>query len=372
MTRILIDLRCLETASATRGLGRHTRELVSALREQVVPGFELAGLSWSGVGSELGVEDVSYTGPRRGIGFADPWLLPRLFERERIALYHAPAYALPVGRVTRAALVLTVHDLVADVRPQALSRRHRAAFRRTFRSARVAHRVVAVSEATRRDLLARYPLDPQRVRVIPNGVSHAFRMAKEGAGATSGFPAPFLLYVGGLDPLKNVPFLLKVLEYLRREPSGDIHLVVAGEEGARQRELAAQASRLGLGPFVHLAGHLEDRRLGAAYREATAFVFPSRYEGFGLPPLEAMACGCPVVSSPEGALSEVLGEAAWLLGPDDLEGWARAVLALAREPALREERIRAGRKRASEFTWERTARETWALYVSAMEEAARA
>ncbi len=362
--RILIDLRCLETASAGRGVGRYTREIVAALRPILPDGWRLAGLSWSDVAAALGIEWVPYRGPRLGIGFADRVLLPPLLRREGVRLHHSPVYALPTAGPPGVALVLTVHDLAADVHPEGLSLRHRAAFRRTFRSAAAADRVIAVSETTRRDLLGRYAVDPGRVVVVPNGVSPALAVASE-EGAASRWPRPFVLYVGGLDRLKNVDFLLGVVARCRREGLG-LHLVAAGEEGPRRERLLGAAGALGLADAVVAPGRLTDADLAAAYRGAAAFVFPSRYEGFGLPPLEAMAAGCPVVSSPAGALREVLGGAALLVGPDDEPGWAGAIAALLRDAGLRRERIAAGRERAAAHTWEASARRTLDAYRAAI------
>jgi len=363
--RILVDLRSLETASGARGIGRYTRELAVALRRAAPAGWEIAGLSWNGGGKGLGLEDLRYPGPRRGITLVDRFVLPGLLARGRFDLYHATAYALPARRPARAAYVLTIYDLIADLRPEAFTLRQRLAFRRTFRSSRSADRVLTISETTRRDLLARYALDPARVIAIPIGVSTSFLEGSGGTGPPSGFPRPFIFYVGGLDPLKNVPFLVEVLDRLRRRLPG-MRLVVAGEAGPRRDALVETARLRGLGDHLLAPGFIEDRRLTAAYRDAAAFVFPSRYEGFGLPPLEAMAAGCPVVSTRAGALAEVLGDAAIFAGPEDAEGWAAAVVDLLRDGPARARLIERGRARAAEFTWERTARATLTAYEEAV------
>ena len=368
--RILFDLRCLETASAGRGVGRYTREIVAAVRAAAPPSWSFAGLSWTPVARRLGIEPVLYPGPRRAITFADRVMLPGLLRRAGVDLYHATAYPLPVGGVRGVALVLTVHDLVAELHPEALSVRHRFVFRRLFRSAAVAQRVITVSETTRRELLARYRVEPARVVAVHNGVTAALA-ADAPDLPRSRFPRPFVLYAGGLDALKNVPLLLRALELARRRHP-DLSLVVVGEDGPRAAALAARARRARLGRAVVVAGHVDDRLLAAAYAEATAFVFPSRYEGFGLPPLEAMAAGCPVVSTPCGALREVLGEAAWLASPDDPQEWAHAISTLAADPEVRGRFVEAGRRRAAAFSWRRAGEETVAVYRAALEEAGRA
>ena len=363
--RILLDLRCLETASAGRGLGRHTREVARAVRDAAPPAVRLAGLSFAGtISREMELEDVRYPGPRRGITFADRWLLPRLLRHEQVDLYHAPAYGLPGRGAPGTALVMTVHDLIADVLPETQSLRSRSAFRRIYRTTAAADRVIAISETTRRDLLARYPMPADRVVVVGNGVTETFAASGRGSG---GRPSePFLLYAGGLDPSKNVPFLLDVLGEVRRDiPS--MRLALAGETGPRREALRERARTLGLEKAVDFLGFVPDARLAAVCREAAAFVFPSRYEGFGLPPLEAMAAGCPVVASPGGALPEVLGEAAWIAPFDNAPAWARAVVTLHRDIGRRRAQVDAGRAHAARHTWARVGQETWGVYRSVLD-----
>ncbi|HEX5044638.1 MAG TPA: glycosyltransferase family 1 protein [Candidatus Polarisedimenticolaceae bacterium] len=366
--RILLDLRCLETGSAVRGLGRHTRELARAVRAQAPPAVRVAGLSFQGeVARALGLEDVRYPGPRRGITLSDRWLLPRLLRHEQVDLYHAPAFGVPPGGARETALVLTVHDLIPEILPKSVPLRARAAFRRIHRSARAAHRVIAVSETTRRDLLAHYPVPADRVVVVPNGVAAPFAGVRPGPGRSGD---PFILYVGGLDPTKNVPFLLDVLAEVRRQVP-TMRLALAGETGPRREALAARARAAGLEEAVDLLGFLDDGRLAAAYQEAAAFVFPSLYEGFGLPPLEAMAAGCPVVASPGGALPEVLGDAAWIAPLGDAGTWANAIVTVHRDIGRRRVLVDAGRAHAARYSWDRVGLETWQVYRGLLPEPER-
>jgi glycosyltransferase involved in cell wall biosynthesis len=315
------------------------------------------------VARELELEDVRHPGPRRGITLSDRWLLPRLLRHEEVDLYHAPAFGIPPRGVDGTALVLTIHDLIPEILPEAVPLRARAAFRRIHRSARAADRVIAVSETTRQDLLARYPVPPDRVVVVPNGVAAPFAAARPGPPRGTD---PFLLYVGGLDPTKNVPFLLEVLAEVRRQVP-TMRLALAGETGPRREALAGRARAAGLEKAVDLLGFLEDDRLAEAYQEAAAFAFPSLYEGFGLPPLEAMAAGCPVVASPGGALPEVLGSAAWIAPLGDAAAWARAVVTLHRDIGRRRALVDAGRAHAARYGWDRVGRETWEVYRSLLD-----
>jgi glycosyltransferase involved in cell wall biosynthesis len=355
-TRVLIDLRCLETVTGARGVGRHVTELVRAMPPHLPAGWELLGLSWTGQGRRLGLLDVPYPGPRRGISLADELILPRLTRRHRIDLYHSPVYPLFRAAPGSPRRIITVHDLIPEIYPEAFTWRQRRVFAKAFRSAVTADRVITVSHTTRRDLISRHPCDPERVVTVYNGISACF-LERHIATESAPYPHPYLLHVGGLDPTKNVPFLLEVLATLRRggEP---FHLVLVCGDDPRLPDVRQHARALGVLDALTVPGRLTDEELGAAYGGAAAFLFPSLYEGFGLPPLEALACGCPVVASPLGSLREVLGEHATLLPPTAAEKWAGAIRGL-----LRERRGSVDRNRLTALTWDAAARQTVAVFT---------
>jgi glycosyltransferase involved in cell wall biosynthesis len=262
--------------------------------------------------------------------------------------------------------VVTVHDLTyLRVRGSA-SAWKRAGMRWWLRRvlARSA-RVVCVSEHCRRDLVAFAPGAAARMRVIPNGVSDAFR-----GGATnepslpSGVRPPYLLAVGTRKPHKNLECAVDVLAKLAAHDA-TLTLVVAGESGPHWRHVAARAERLGVARRVRALEPVTDDELRALYRGAEALLFPSRYEGFGLPLLEAMSCGTPVIASNATSIPEVTGTAAMLFGPDDAAGMADAVMQLRANAAFRAELIARGLARAAQFSWDRCAEQTEAVLLEA-------
>jgi glycosyltransferase involved in cell wall biosynthesis len=272
--------------------------------------------------------------------------LPLLLRRLRPALVHF-LHVVPPG--WRGPSVVTVQDLSFERFPELMSRRDRFFFR-TFvpRSARRADRVLTGSEWTKRDLVERYGVQTERIVVTPYGVDPVFRPdgpRREGPS--------YALFVGALQRRKEPDLALRALSEL-----DELKLVYAGPDRGLGDELRREARALGLDGRVEFAGHVSGDELAALYRGAAALVFPSRYEGFGLPVLEAMASGTPVVATSSSSIPEVAGDAAILVEPD------AAALAAGMERAMAErERLKAaGLERASQFSWAETARRTADVY----------
>jgi glycosyltransferase involved in cell wall biosynthesis len=273
---------------------------------------------------------------------------PRLLRRLRPALGHFN-YVIPPAYHGRS--VLTVHDLSFEHMPSVMSRRDRFMFR-TFvpRSAKRADRVLAVSEQTRRDLVERYGIADAKIVVTPNGVDPIF--TPDGAAPER---PPYALFVGGIQPRKDPLAAIEALALL----NGDLDLVLVGAEKRGGPEVRDALRRLDLEQRVELTGHVEHEELARLYRGAACLVFPSRYEGFGLPVLEAMASGTPVVAAETGALPEVAGDAAILVEPGNPAAIAEGI---RRALAERDRLVRAGLERARSFSWAETARRTLAVY----------
>jgi len=276
--------------------------------------------------------------------------LPRLLRRLRPALAHFQ-HALPLGYGGPA--VVTVHDISFERDPSLMSLRDRLIFRAVVpRSARRVARVLTVSEQTKRDLIELYGIDSARIVVIPNGVDLAFSPN----GRRPADAAPYALVVGTLQPRKDPETAVEALA-LVADPA--LRLVFAGPDKGGRTDAERAAASAGVAERVEFRGHVSLEELAALYRGAACLVFPSRYEGFGLPVLEAMASGTPVVATTAGALPEVAADAAILVEQRNAVELAGGI---ERALADRERLVAAGLQRAAGFSWAETARRTLAVY----------
>jgi glycosyltransferase involved in cell wall biosynthesis len=274
--------------------------------------------------------------------------LTRLLRRLEPRLAHFQ-HVVPPGCTCPA--VVTIHDLSFERHPELMSRRDRFVFRTMVpRSVRRAARVLTVSEQTRLDLVEHYGIPDKRIVVTPNGVDPLF----SAKGARSDGP-PYALFVGTLQPRKDP---LAALEALALVP-GELRLVLVGPDKGSGAEARRAAARLGLNGRVTFTGHVEKQQLAELYRGAACLVFPSRYEGFGLPVVEAMASGTPVVAAASGSVPEIAGDAAVLVEPGNPASLAGGI---ERALADRERLVRAGLERAKLFSWAETARQTLDVY----------
>lgn len=298
--------------------------------------------------------------------------LPLLSLQVGLDLVHAPVNVSPW--LSGCPAVVTVHDLSFVRYPQAFPPMQRLYLRsQARRSARSARRIIAVSQATRRDVAGLLGAPAERVDVVYNGVDAAFRPAPASEVAEfrrrKGLPERFILHLGTLEPRKNLVRLVQAFDQVRRQAGrpAELKLVLAGGRGWDYAAIFQEVARLGLGQEVLFPGYVPDQELPWWYRSATVFAYPSLLEGFGLPVVEAMACGTPVVTSNTSSLPEVAGEAALLVDPASSEMLADALQAVLSDPALAQNLAAAGLAQAGRFSWQRTARETAAVYRSALD-----
>jgi glycosyltransferase involved in cell wall biosynthesis len=287
-----------------------------------------------------------------------------------VDVLHGPAFLIPTRR-TRVAKVVTVHDLVAFVQRDTIPWKYALYMRWLIpRVVAAAERVLTVSESVRRDVLAILHADPARVEAIPLGVAARFAPADAAAvervRARHGLTRPYLLFVGNLEPRKNLPGLLDAYRRVRRLHPEPPDLAVAGGVAWRSGALVAALRAEDLGETVRTLGYVDAEDLPALYSGAEAFVFPTFWEGFGLPVLEAMACGAPVVTSRTSSIPEVAGEAAVLVEPRSCDSIAEGILKVIGSAAHREELRRRGLAQAARFEWRRTATSTLAAYAAAL------
>lgn len=363
--RVAIDARKLHDG----GIGTYIRGLLSGLasaypRDEwnaIVDPAHVGSMRWPGDVHEIAVRAGKY-------GVAEHVAVPRAARGVGAQLLHAPHYTLPLG--WNGAAVVTIHDLI-HIRFARFQRPGVALYARFMAglAARRAAVVIADSEATKLDILELLAVPAAKVSVVPLGVSPLLKpvSAVDLAGFRSdrALPAQYVLYVGARKRHKNLELLLQAWGAMR--PADRPPLVLSGKPWDEHAPLAKLARTLGVEQAIRFAGELHDEvSLACLYSGAALVVQPSLSEGFGLPPLEALACGVAVLSSDAGSLPEVLGDCAVYLQPQRPEAWASGVLALLSDGGRRQTLATRGRARAATFTWERTARMTRELYDVAM------
>jgi glycosyltransferase involved in cell wall biosynthesis len=261
--------------------------------------------------------------------------------------------------------VITVHDLGFWHFPETLTAESRRYYGQLGRAAQSADRIIAVSRSTRADLITLAGVDPAKIEVVLEAAGPEFQPVGRGAararaGELLGVKRPFVLFVGSFEPRKNLVRLVEAFARVRQER--DVELALVGRRAWLFEPIFRRINELELGEVVRVVEGLPHESYPVLYSAAELLAFPSLYEGFGLPPLEAMSCGCPVVSSNRASLPEVVGEAGLLVEPDDTQSLAEAVLKVLTDPALSAELRRRGLERARQFSWQRTAQETLAVY----------
>ena len=315
----------------------------------------------------------------RSIPFPRLWTHLRLSAEMAVRppdVLFVPAHVLPLIHPRRS--VVTVHDLGYLAYPEA----HKTGDRRyldwsTRWNARRAEFVIADSAATQADLIRAYGVDERKIRVIHLGRDESLAPVRDAqvlaeVQARYGIAAHYVLYVGTLQPRKNLARLIEAFARAAAAPAfAGIQLVLAGKKGWLYDDLFAQVERMGLAGRVIFPGYIDDADLPALLSGAPAFVFPSLYEGFGIPVLEAGACGVPVITSNTSSLPEVAGDAALLVDPHDVDAIAEAMTRLVTGEALRADLSWRGLANVQRFSWEKCARETLAVLLEAGEETSR-
>ena len=365
------------------GVGHYTRELTLALAhaERANRYYVVAPRPFRALGRRRVLPDFSE--PNVEVVVPGVWTTIRAALQRRLGhetelgmglghpcdVYHATNNIFPY-RVPASRRVLTIQDLTLLLFPEWHPADRLAMMVPALEPAvRGADHIITPSHATRNDLLKLLPADPERVSVIPDGVAPIFAPMADGEIAAQLAPLglrpdTYLLFMGTIEPRKNLQRLLEALEMAAPEVGP---LVLAGGRGWRDAGIRRALGRLTAAGRVRGLGYVADGLRPALLNGARAFVYPSLYEGFGLPPLEAMACGTPVVCSGVSSLPEVVGDAALLVDPEDVSALAAAMERIWRDHALRGELRRRGLARAREFTWDRTARLTLDVYRQVLE-----
>ncbi len=328
--------------------------------------------------------------PIRWYSWKEQLVMPFLIGREKLDLIHYPHFNVPI--LTPVKFVVTIHDLILThfptLRATTLSpwlyRLKDMAYRLVISTAiRRARRIITVSEFTKQDLIQKFSVAPEKIQVTYEGVAdlksgkdYLFVAKLDKEEILKNYhvnSSAFLLYVGNAYPHKNLDFLLAVFnKLLALRPN--LRLVLVGKEDYFYKRLHEKAASMGLwqaenpnSPVI-FAGYVPDKELETLYQSAQVYVFPSKYEGFGLPPLEAMAKGCPVASSDRGSLPEVLGSAAQYFNPDDSEEAFSKIKDILDNQEQRNELSKRGIEQAKKYDWRRCAQETFDIYQTILNE----
>lgn len=378
LRRIVLDGRYI--ADHFPGIGRYTYHLAEALA-RVSPESELILLYHPAQASSRfdlttldrwpNLRRVAIDVPT--FSLSEQWRLGRIVGRLAPALFHAPYYIRPYWLPLPS--VVTLYDVISARYPEYLpSPAARLAFEVTTRlSLATSQQVLTLSEASRGDLIALYGVRPDRITVTPLAADATFRPLPpdetEPVRARLGLPPNFILYLGINKPHKNLVRLVEAWQQVLTAETDSIssaQLVLAGREDPRYPQARQRAAELGLGERVRFLGDVAEADLPALYNLATLFVFPSLYEGWGLPVLEAMACGTPVVCGNRSSLPEVAGSAARLVDPADVGSIAGAIRELLSDPTQRAVMRQRGLEQAARFSWDRVALLTLEAYQKAL------
>jgi glycosyltransferase involved in cell wall biosynthesis len=291
--------------------------------------------------------------------------------RQRLDLYHATHYVLPAALTPR--VVVTIHDIIHLLYPEFLPSRMAFLYARRMihRSLTRGDRIIAVSQNTRADLMQQFAIDGRKIEVIYNGVEDVFRRRLpdeeiERWLRSLGIARPYLLFVGNPKPHKNLDTVVQAYARARRLAPFDAPLVCVGNRSGSEFKIRQRAEHLGIGDQVRLLGHVAQEALPAIYQGATLFLYPTLYEGFGLPAIEAMASGVAVITSNTSALKEIAQGYAHLVDPLDIPAMAKAIAQCMSDDEHRAALARLGLRRARDFRWEHTARKTLGVYLSAL------
>ena len=365
--RIAVDARLVSYALG--GISQYTIRLVHALAE-LQSGDEILLLE-----SQKAGPGISWPSPVKRVRLITPphnrfeqLTLPMELLRVPVDVLHSPDFVPPFRRRCRS--VLTIHDLACLRFPHLLTSESSRYYGQVGKAVESADQIIAVSLSTKQDLLDLLQVNPEKVTVVysaaPRECGPMDEKERQEQRALLGLPERFILFVGTLEPRKNLPTLLEALPMVWKDHR--VPLVVIGGKGWLYEKVYSTLDRLGLGQEeVRFVGPVPSQQLAYYYGCATCLVMPSLYEGFGLPALEAMACGTPVVVSNVSSLPEIVADAGLLVDPEDVQGLAETLGLLLSDEGLRRRLSSLGLQRAREFSWERTAEQTLAVYRKAIE-----
>ncbi len=353
--RIGLDLT--STIGKKTGFGFYAKNLFWALKK------EFPTVEWIAIKKKMtSVRDLNSIVRYRW----DQIELPKVLRQKNLDLFHQPAFSLPVKY--RGKKIITAHDIIANVFPYKLTLPATIYWRKILpRSFFAADLIIADSKNTKRDLITVLKLPARKIKVVPLGIGNEYKPSSqnkiEATKKKFKISRDYFYTVSTLEPRKNFLFLLKCYAATLKEKSDLPSLVITGKIGWDESELIELAKSEELQSKIIFTGYISDQEKINLYSGAVAFLFPSLYEGFGLPPLEAMACGAPVIASNTSSIPEVVEDAGILLDLKEKQAWIENIIKISENKNLRQKLLHAGRKQAKKFSWQKCARLTMSAYL---------
>lgn len=364
--KIAMDARTAKWSKGT-GIGNYTYSLIKAF------GHLRAAHQFTFLWPDQSIAEIPFpkTFTHQSIGKVDQEeesLIPKWLYSENVDLYHLPQNGLRFPKEITVPVIVTIHDLIPYIMPEMVRRTYLQRFIDEMPEiVDKAALIVTVSECARQDILHLFHTSPEKVIVVPSAPSPIYRRRSKTDAQTYlrrkyGIRHPYLLYIGGLNPRKNVAQLIWAYSKVYRDLPEGQQLIIPGEDGRHREDLQNLVSYLHLQDDVIFPGFVPDVDLPFFYNAADLFVYPSLYEGFGLPPLEAMASGIPVIASNQSSIPEVVGDAAILIHPRDTMGLCEAIYKALNDQSLRGMMTVKGLERARKYRWTRIGQEFLRLY----------
>ncbi|MBN2854090.1 glycosyltransferase family 4 protein [Patescibacteria group bacterium] len=369
-----------------KGLGRYTQEVVDRIIEKSKSSSEL-DLSFVVFLNPENFDEFEIKDSRvlkvkiafRWYSIKEQLLFPFYIRKHKLDLIHFPHFNIPIFCSTK--FIVTIHDLIltrfptikATTKNRIIYKIKNLAYHLVLKSAiKNSAQIITISEFTKRDILSLFKIRPEKISLIYEGVTNLnlakdYRFVQKQVKKELLLPKKFLLYVGSAYPHKNLENLLEVFRILEKEKS-DIYLVLVGKSDFFYERLKTEATTLNLieNNRVIFADYVSDAELSSLYARALAFIFPSLYEGFGLPPLEAMSNSCPVLSSNHSCLPEILGESALYFNPKSLVDIINKIKIIDQDEGLRDDLIKKGLEQIKKYSWDTCAEETFKVYLATL------
>lgn len=357
--KVAIDVQT--TLGQPTGFGFYVSNLASGL-EKLTSEIDLATIKPS--------SNNDFSTPQRLIW--DQFTFPGMARKEGVDIIHQPCFSAPI--FYRGPVVVTIHDIISILFPKNIPFASRMFYSKWMPlSYKKALQVITISHSTKRDIVKVLKIREDKITVIPLAVDPKFSSqvgAKKVEAVKKKYklPAKYILHIGTLEPRKNLDFLIEVFsEVIKDDNFKDFNLVITGKKGWYYEGLFEKVKKLNLEKRVVFTGYFEENDKPALYEGASLFAFPSLYEGFGLPPLEAMASGVPVVSSDTSSMPEVVGEAGILIPPQDKYLWVKSIKRVLGQETLQDKMKAHNKRQVAKFSWDKTAKATVGVYHKALE-----